>query len=72
SVRAGALFAGGAVRLDLSPACLQHHSRMQALERMLLHTTQHRLAITYDELAEAPFQAENTEASNAPAPGFAA
>ncbi len=72
SVRAGALLPGSAVRLDLAPTSLQHPGRMQALERMLLHSPQRRLAVTYDELAAAPSHAENTEASSAPAPGFAA
>jgi predicted deacetylase len=72
SVRAGALLTGRAVRLDLSPASLQHHSRMSTLERTLLRASPRRVAVTYDELAEAPSQAENTDASKAPAPGFAA
>jgi predicted deacetylase len=72
SVRAGALLPGRTLRLDLSPAHLQQPGRMRALERMLLDAAGRRLAVTYDELAGAPVQAEKTEASSAPALDFAA
>jgi predicted deacetylase len=72
SVRAGALLAGHALRLDLSPTCLRHPRPLRALERALLHSPPRRSAVTYDELAAAPSHAENTEASSAPTPGFAA
>jgi predicted deacetylase len=72
SARAGALLAGRTLRLDLSPTDLQQPHRMRALERALLHAARGRLAVTYDELAGAPAQAEKTEASKAPALDFAA
>ncbi len=72
SVRAGALFAGHTVRLDLSPGSLQHRGQMRALERALLQLARRRLAVTYNELAEAPLHAENTEASSELRPRAAA
>ena len=72
SARAGALLAGDTLRLDISPTDLRQPRRMRALERVLLRTARDRLAVTYDELAEAPGQAEKTEASKAPALDFAA
>jgi predicted deacetylase len=79
SVRAGALFAGDTLRLDLSPTDLQQPRRLRALERVLLNAARVRLAVTYDELAGAtyepagaPAQAEKTEASKAPALDLAA
>jgi predicted deacetylase len=71
SVRAGALLAGRTLRLDISPACLEHPRQMRALERALLRTTRRRRPVTYDELAGA-LQAENTEASSELRPRVAA
>ena len=49
--RAGGLFAGRTLRLDLHPADLQRPRHMLALEWVLSHAHQ-RTAATYDELAE--------------------
>jgi predicted deacetylase len=72
SIRAGALLAGDTLRLDLSPTQLRHPHQLRALERALTHTAKHRLAVTYDELAGAPLQAENAEASSELRPRVAA
>jgi predicted deacetylase len=73
SVRAGALVAGGrTLRLDVSPTHLQQPRQARALERVLSNTARRRLAVTYDELAGAPAQAEKTEASNELRPRIAA
>jgi predicted deacetylase len=72
SIRAGALLAGDALRLDLSPAHLDRPHQLQALERTLARVARRRLAVTYDELAGAPLQAENTEASSELRPRVAA
>jgi predicted deacetylase len=72
SIRAGALLAGDTLRLDLSPAHLDHPHQLQALERTLARIARRRLAVTYDELAGAPLQAENTEASSELRPRVAA
>jgi hypothetical protein len=72
SVRAGALLAGDTLRLDLSPAQLQRPHQLQALERTLTRVARRRLAVTYDELAGAPLQAEKTEASSELRPRVAA
>jgi hypothetical protein len=72
SIRAGALLAGDTLRLDLSPAHLEHPHQLRALERTLARATRRRLAVTYDELAGAPLQAENTEASSELRPRVAA
>jgi predicted deacetylase len=53
SVRAGALFAGRTLRLDLHPAYLEHPRHMLALEWALGHAARRRHAVTYDELAGA-------------------
>jgi predicted deacetylase len=49
-VRAGALIAGGVLRLDLHPSDLDHTRHMLALEWVLGHAHR-RHAVTYDELA---------------------
>jgi len=72
SIRAGALLAGDTLRLDLSPTHLEHPHELQALERTLDRVARRRAAITYDELADAPLQAENTEASSELRPRVAA
>jgi uncharacterized protein len=72
SIRAGALLAGDTLRLDLSPAHLDHPHQLRALERTLAGVARRRLAVTYDELAGAPLQAENTEASSELRPRVAA
>ncbi len=72
SIRAGALLAGDTLRLDLSPTHLEHPHQLQALERTLARVARRRLPVTYDELAEAPLQAENTEASSELRPRVAA
>ncbi len=72
SIRAGALLAGDTLRLDLSPAQLDHPHQLRALERTLARVARRRLAVTYDELAGAPLQAENTEASSELRPRVAA
>jgi hypothetical protein len=50
-VRAGSLFHGATLRLDLHPADLERPRHMLALERVLSRTGRKRTAITYDELA---------------------
>jgi hypothetical protein len=45
---------------------------LRALERTLARVAQRRLAVTYDELAGAPLQAEHTEASSELRPRVAA
>ena len=72
SIRAGALLAGETLRLDLSPAQLERPHQLRALERTLARVARRRLAVTYDELAGAPLQAENTEASSELRPRVAA
>jgi predicted deacetylase len=72
SIRAGALLAGGTLRLDLSPANLERPQQLQELERTLNRVARRRLAVTYDELAGVPLQAENTEASRELRPRVAA
>ncbi len=78
TLRAGALLAGQTLRLDLSPAQLRHPHQLRALERALTREARRRTAVTYDqlarydELASAPLQAENTEASNELLPRVAA
>jgi predicted deacetylase len=72
SVRAGALLGGDTLRLDLSPAHLEHPHQLQALERTLARVARRRAAVTYDELAGAPLQAENTGASSELRPRVAA
>ncbi len=72
SIRAGALLAGNTLRLDLSPAHLRHPHQRQELERTLAQIARRRLAVTYDELAGAPLQAEKTEASSELRPRVAA
>ncbi len=72
SIRAGALLAGDTLRLDLSPAQLDHPHQLRALERTLARVARRRLAVTYDELAGAPLQAEKTEASSELRPRVAA
>ncbi len=72
SIRAGTLLAGDTLRLDLSPEQLEHPHQLRALERTLLRVARRRLAVTYDELAGAPLQAENTEASSELRPRVAA
>jgi predicted deacetylase len=72
SIRAGALLAGDTLRLDLSPAHFEHPHQLQALERTLARVARRRHAVTYDELAGAPLQAENTEASSELRPRVAA
>ena len=72
SIRAGALLAGDTLRLDLSPARLEGSHQLRALERTLARVARHRAAVTYDELAGAPLQAENTEASSELRPRVAA
>ncbi len=72
SIRAGALLAGDTLRLDLSPAHLDHPHQLRSLERTLAHVTRRRLAVTYDELAGAPLHAENAEASSELVPRVAA
>ncbi|WP_205699090.1 DUF2334 domain-containing protein [Conexibacter sp. SYSU D00693] len=49
-VRAGGLFAGELLRLDLHPADLERRRHVQALERVL-RGARRRAAVTYDELA---------------------
>lgn len=71
SMRTGALLAKDILRLDLSPAQLQHPHQLRALERTLARITPHRRAVTYGELA-AGLQAENTEASSELRPRVAA
>jgi predicted deacetylase len=72
SIRAGALLAGDTLRLDLSPAHLQHPHQLRALERTLAHVARRRQAVTYGELAAVGLQAENTEASSELRPRVAA
>jgi predicted deacetylase len=72
SIRAGALLAGDTLRLDLSPANLEHPRQLRELERTLARIAGRRQAVTYDELAGAPLQAENTEASRELRPRVAA
>jgi predicted deacetylase len=72
SIRAGALLGRQTLRLDLSPAQLQHPHQLRALERTLARVTRRRHVVTYDELAAAPLQAENTEASSELRPRVAA
>jgi predicted deacetylase len=50
-LRAGALVAGGTLRLDLHPADLDHPSHMLALEWVLRRSAHAREAVTYEELA---------------------
>jgi uncharacterized protein len=50
-LRAGALAAGGTLRLDLHPSDLDHPSHMLALEWVLRRAAGRREAVTYDELA---------------------
>jgi predicted deacetylase len=72
SIRTGALLAGDTLRLDLSPAHLDHAHQWRSLERTLARITRRRLAVTYDELAGAPLHAEHTEASSELRPRVAA
>jgi predicted deacetylase len=71
AIRAGALLAGDTLRLDLSPAHLDHPHQLEALERTLARVARRRLAVTYNELAGAPLQAD-TEASSELRPRVAA
>jgi predicted deacetylase len=71
TVHAGALLAGETLRVDLSPAVLRP-GQLRRLERTLAHAVRDRTAVTYDELASAPLQAENTAASNELMPRVAA
>jgi uncharacterized protein len=50
-LRAGGMFAGRTLRLDLHPADLQRRRRMLALEWVLRRAAHRRTAATYDELA---------------------
>jgi predicted deacetylase len=78
TLRAGALLAGDTLRLDLSPARLRHPYQLRSLERTLAREVRRRMPVTYDqlarydELASAPLQAENTEASSELMPPVAA
>ncbi|HXB63416.1 MAG TPA: DUF2334 domain-containing protein [Solirubrobacteraceae bacterium] len=78
TLRAGAVLAGQTLRLDLSPAQLRHPHQLRALEGTLTREARRRMAVTYDqlacrdELACAPLQGENTEASNELLPRVAA
>jgi predicted deacetylase len=72
SIRAGALLAGDTLRLDLSPVHLDHPQQLRALERTLARVARRRAAVTYDELAGAPLQAEKTGASSELRPRVAA
>ncbi|HTA35604.1 MAG TPA: hypothetical protein VK761_02715, partial [Solirubrobacteraceae bacterium] len=49
-IRAGGMFGGRTLRLDLHPADLQHPRHMIALEWVLGRAGGRRQAITYDEL----------------------
>ncbi len=72
SIGVGALLAGERLRLDLSPTLLERPQQLRALDRTLARLARRRVAVTYDELAGAPLQAENTEASSALRPRVAA
>ncbi|HEX4483619.1 MAG TPA: DUF2334 domain-containing protein [Solirubrobacteraceae bacterium] len=52
-IRAGEIFGGRTLRLDLHPADLQHPRHMLALEWVLARAGHKREAITYDELLAA-------------------
>ncbi len=78
-LRAGGLFAGRTLRLDLHPADLQRPRHMLALEWVLRHAAQQRTAATYDQLAgtqpgvlQRPSAALKTDAPNASTFGSAA
>ncbi len=49
-IRAGGLFAGATLRLDLHPAALAHPRQMLALEWVLARSTPRRVAVTYEQL----------------------
>jgi predicted deacetylase len=69
-LRAGALVAGGTLRLDLHPADLDHPRHMLALEWALARTASSREAVTYEQLALASV-APGTEQAAAPNTTFA-
>jgi predicted deacetylase len=50
-IRAGGVFGGRTLRVDLHPADLQHPRQMLALDHVLDRAGRRRQAITYDELA---------------------
>jgi len=50
-IRAGGVFGGRTMRVDLHPADLQHPRQMLALDHVLDRAGRRRKAITYDELA---------------------
>jgi len=50
-IRAGGMFGGRTLRVDLHPADLQHPRQMLALDHVLDRAGRQRKAITYDELA---------------------
>jgi len=52
-IRAGGIFGGRTLRVDLHPADLDHPRQMLALDRVLDRAGRRREAITYDELAAA-------------------
>jgi len=59
-IRAGGIFGGPTLRVDLHPADLQHPRQMLALDHVLDRAGRRRKAITYDELAAIGMDAEAT------------
>jgi predicted deacetylase len=59
-IRAGGMFGGRTLRVDLHPADLQHPRQMLALDHVLDRAGRRRKAITYDELAELGASDETT------------